>query len=85
MYSFRYYHACTLLVQWKVFIHVETGMVNGSVVSPTATCSPAAVVMLVVSGVVLMTTITLNAIISLLCVRCQRRTVLQTSKHALGH
>ena len=54
------------------------------IISPTGftskDISPAAVVLLVISGVVLMTTITLNIIISLLCVRYQRRTVLQTSK-----
>ena len=66
-----------------VFPFAESAVTSTSVSSSTATCSPVAVVMLVISGVVLMVTITLNIIISLLCVRCQHRTAPQSSKHAL--
>ena len=67
----------------NVVLFAESAMTNTSVTISTATCSPVAVVMLVISGVVLMVTITLNIIISLLCVRCQHRTAPQTSKHEL--
>ena len=43
----------------------------------------AAVVMMVISGVIVITTIMLSIVISLLCVRYQQKTAPPTSKHAL--